>query len=88
VDEWNHGIITIAPIRNSGHGDVATRSDVETLIKSIEEKQAKIKTLIEQGKGLEDIKKIFNVEDRPTQPGWSRFKSLVEVIYIELKEKN
>ena len=70
-----------------GHGDIASRSDIEGVIESLEEKQAKIKSLIEEGKSLEEIKKIFGVEDRPTQPGRSRRLSLIEVIYLELTEK-
>ncbi len=70
-----------------GHGDIAARSDVEGLIKILEERQAKIKALIGEGKSLEEIKKIFNVEDRPPQPGGRRFMSLVEIIYLELTEK-
>lgn len=70
-----------------GHGDIAARSDVEGLIKILEERQAKIKGLIGEGKSLEEIKKIFNVEDRPPQPGGRRFMSLVEIIYLELTEK-
>ena len=70
-----------------GHGDIASRSDVEGIVKSLEEKQTKIKTLIKEGKSLEEIKKIFNVEDRPVQPGRRRWPSLVEIIYLELTEK-
>jgi len=69
-----------------GHGDLAGRSDVEDLIKSIEEKQQKIKSLISEGKSLEEIKSIFKVEERPAQPGKPRWMSLVEVIYLELTE--
>lgn len=69
-----------------GHGDVAKRSDIEGLIKSLEEKQEKIKALIEEGKSLEEIKKIFKVEDQRSRPG-RRWLSLVEVIYLELTEK-
>lgn len=71
-----------------GHGDIAQRSDVEGVIESLEEKQTKIKALIEEGKSLEDIKKIFKVEDRPARPGRRRWLSLVEVIYLELTEEN
>jgi cyclase len=76
-----------ADIFLSGHADKAGRSDVEAMIKSLEEKQTKIAALISQGKSLEEIKKIFNVEDRPAQPGRTRFLSLPEVIYLELSEK-
>jgi glyoxylase-like metal-dependent hydrolase (beta-lactamase superfamily II) len=71
----------------SGHADVITKTDIETLIKSYEEKEAKIKALIQEGKTLEEIKQIFNIQDRPAQPGRPRFTSFVEVIYLELTEK-
>lgn len=70
-----------------GHGDIVGRAEVEGYIKSLEEKQAKIKALIEEGKTLEEIKKIYNIEDRPAQPGRPRFLSFVEVVYLELTEK-
>jgi cyclase len=70
-----------------GHGDMVTRTEVETLIRSIETKQARIKALIADGKSLEEIKKFFKVEDRPTASGRPQFMSLVEVIYLDLTEK-
>ncbi|MGB8951381.1 MAG: MBL fold metallo-hydrolase [Candidatus Aminicenantales bacterium] len=70
-----------------GHGDIASRADIEALIQMYEEKQAKIKALIAEGKSLEEIKKIFNVEDRPAQPGRPQRPSFVEIIYQELTEK-
>ncbi len=54
---------------------------------SIEEKQEKIKALAKEGKTLDAIKKIFNVEDRPSPTG-RRWMSLVEVIYLDITEKN
>ncbi len=70
-----------------GHGDTANRSEIEEVIKALEDKQKKIKALIDEGKSLEEIKKIFKVEDRPARPGRGRLPSLVEVIYLELTEK-
>jgi len=70
-----------------GHGDIASRSDIEGVIKALEEKQTKIKSLIQEGKSLDEIKKIFNIEDRPAQAGRRRWLSLVEIIYLELTEK-
>lgn len=70
-----------------GHGDIASPGDLEGVMKSLEEKQMKIKALIKEGKSLEEIKKIFNVEDRPPRPGISRRPGLVETIYLELTEK-
>ena len=70
-----------------GHGDIASKSDIEGLIKSLEEKQAKIKALMKEGKSLDEIKKAFNVEDCPPRPGRRRRPGLVETIYLELTEK-
>lgn len=69
-----------------GHGDIASKSDIKGLVKSIEEKQSKIKELIQEGHALEEIKRIFNVEDQPARPGRSPRPSFVEVIYLELTE--
>lgn len=70
-----------------GHGDLATKKDIQNLIQSVEEKQIRIQALVKEGKILEQVKKIFNVEERPVQPGGIRSMSLVEVIYLELTEK-
>ena len=69
-----------------GHGEILSRKDIEGLMTSIEEKQNKIKALVKEGKSLDDIKKIFNVEDRPAPTG-RRWLSLVEVIYLDITEK-
>ncbi len=66
----------------TGHSGVVSKSDIEKLTKSIEEKQAKIRTMIQEGQSLDDVKKAFGVEDRPGR----HFMSLVEVIYLDLKE--
>jgi len=65
-----------------GHGDQATKKDIQNLIQSIEEKQIKIQAMVKEGKTLEQVKKIFNIEDQGM-----RWPSLVEVIYLELTEK-
>ena len=67
-----------------GHGDLATRKDIQNLIQSVEEKQIRIQALLKEGKDLEHVKKIFNIEDRT---GGMRWMSLVEIIYLELTEK-
>ncbi len=71
----------------SGHADKASRGDIMELIQSLEEKQARIKGLIEERKSLDEIKKAFNVEDRPAQSARPRWLSLPEIIYLELTEK-
>ena len=68
----------------SGHADKATRADVQALIKSIEDKQAQIAAMVREGKTLDEVKKFYNVEDRPATPGRSQFLSLPEVIWLEL----
>jgi cyclase len=70
-----------------GHGDVIAKSDIETVMKSLQEKQAKVRILIEEGKSLDETKKAFSVVDRPGKAGGMRFPSLVEVIYLELSGK-
>jgi cyclase len=70
-----------------GHGDILTRTEVENEIRDIEIKQDRIKTLVAEGKTLDEIKKIFQVDERPGAAGRPRFMSLVEVIYLELTEK-
>lgn len=71
----------------SGHAEKATRADVKALIKSIEDKQGQIEAMIAEGKPLDEIKKFYKVEDRPTAPGRPQFLSLAEVIWLELMEK-
>lgn len=70
-----------------GHGDVISKSDIETAMKSLQEKQAKVRSLIQEGKSLDETKKAFGLVDSPTKAGGMRFPSLVEVIYLELSEK-
>jgi len=67
-----------------GHGDLATKKDILSVIQSVEEKQIRIQALVKEGKTLDQVKKIFNIED---QPGGMRWMSLVEVIYLEMTEK-
>jgi cyclase len=66
-----------------GHNDVVTKSDISAEIKSIEEKQEKIKPMIQQGKSLDEVKKAMGIVDSPANAGGFRFPSLVEIIYNE-----
>lgn len=70
-----------------GHGDMAKKSDAEALIKALQEKQNRIRTLIKEGKTLEEIKEIFGVKDIPLPPGGTQRPGLVETIYLELTQK-
>ncbi len=73
-----------AEIYVHGHGDLAAKKDILGVIQTVEEKQTRIQPLVKEGKTLEQVKKIFNIEDGA---GGMRWKSLVEVIYRELTEK-
>jgi cyclase len=70
----------------SGHNDPLTKADIQGLLAAIEEKQAKVKALIQQGKSLEEIKRDFGIADT-SGPGGRRWPSLVETIYLDLTEK-
>jgi cyclase len=67
----------------SGHADPLGRADVAGLISAMEEKQTKVKALIDEGRSLNEVKTAFGIEDAPGR----RWPSLVETIYLELTEK-
>ncbi len=67
-----------------GHGDLATKREILGVIQGVEEKQIRIQALVKEGKTLDEVKKIFKIEDGA---GGMRWMSLVEVIYLELTEK-
>jgi cyclase len=67
----------------AGHTEILSKGDIAGEKKSIEEKQAKIRSLIAEGKSLAEVKMAFGVEERNAAPGARRFMSLVEVIYLE-----
>ncbi|NWG75481.1 MAG: MBL fold metallo-hydrolase [Rubrivivax sp.] len=71
----------------SGHSDPLSKKDIEAVLASIIEKQDKVRSMIAEGKSLEEVKKAFNIADAPAKPGGLRFMSLVEVIYLDLTEK-
>jgi len=70
----------------SGHSDPLTKADLQGLLTSIEEKQAKVKALIREGKSLDEIKSAFGLAEAPGQ-ATRRRPSLVEIIYQELAER-
>jgi cyclase len=72
----------------SGHADKATRADIEGMIQALQEKQAKIKALVSKGTSLEATLESFGLKATPpAQEGRPRFMNLVEVIWLELMEK-
>lgn len=70
----------------SGHSAPLAKADIRSVLASIEEKQAKVKALIQQGRSLDEVKKAFGLEDRPGQVTQRR-PGLIEIIYQELSEK-
>jgi glyoxylase-like metal-dependent hydrolase (beta-lactamase superfamily II) len=72
-----------------GHNNIITKSDIEPVLKNLQEKQEKVKALVQEGKSLEEAKEAFGIVDPSAKPGGGgyRFLSLVETIYLELSEK-
>jgi cyclase len=66
----------------AGHTEPMSKADIQTAMASIQDKQAKIKALIDQGKSLDEIKTATGVP-----AGAARFPSLTEVIYMDLTAK-
>ncbi len=70
-----------------GHGEVIDRFELQKAIADLEARQTQVKTLVDQGKSLDEIKAALNVKDAPEVAGRPRRPSLVEIIYLELTEK-
>lgn len=68
----------------SGHADGLDKKAIEALITQIEQKQAKVKALVQEGKTLAEVKRAMAGADQPAGPGGRRWPSLVEIIYQEL----
>ena len=70
-----------------GHGNVQSKADIQARLSSAEQKRAKIKELVAQGKSLEEIQSA--VGDAPPAGGARpRFASFTEVVYKELTNKS
>jgi glyoxylase-like metal-dependent hydrolase (beta-lactamase superfamily II) len=73
-----------------GHGNVQTKGDIQARLTKAEEKRARIKELVAQGKSLDEIRTA--VGDPP--PGQGRggrgpgFPTFTEVVYRELTNKS
>lgn len=70
-----------------GHGNVLGRGEAESVLKSLQEKQDKVRLLVKEGKSLDDVKTSFGIAAAPAKPGGFSFPSIVEVIYLELSAK-
>lgn len=70
----------------SGHADPLTKADLQTLHTTLEEKAAKVKAMIAEGKTLDEIKAAFGLT--PAAGGQpARWPSFIEIVYLELTEK-
>jgi cyclase len=70
----------------SGHADGVDKKAVAGLAAKIEDKQAKVKALVDQGKTLAEVKAALGETGEPAA-GAGRWPSLVETIYQELTAK-
>jgi len=67
----------------SGHAEPVKKTEIENLRKTLIEKKEKVMAMVKDGKSLDQVKEAFGIP-----LGESRWRSLVEVIYLELtKEK-
>jgi cyclase len=71
-----------------GHGPVQSNADVQARLTHAEEKRAKIKELVGQGKSLDEVRSA--VGDAPPATGGRgpNFASFTEVVYKELTKKS
>jgi len=73
-----------------GHGNVQTKDDIEQRVKKAEEKRAKIKELVAQGKSLDEIRTAVG-DPPPAQGRGGRgpgFPTFTEVVYREVTNKS
>jgi cyclase len=72
-----------------GHGMVQTKADIQARLTRSEEKRAKIKQLVAQGKSLDEIRSAVG-DPPPSAPGGRgpSFASFTEVVYKELTKKS
>jgi cyclase len=71
-----------------GHGPDQTKADLEKRLTSAEEKRAKIKKMVAEGKSLDEIKQTLGESNPPSAgPGAPRFPTFTETTYKELTAK-
>ncbi len=83
------GVVTLnAEQYVPGHGNVETKEDIQKRLSAAEEKRAKIKELVAQGKSLDDIRTAVG-DAAPAAGGRGpRFATYTEVVYRELTNKS
>jgi len=66
-----------------GHGDLQTKADLQKRLANVEERRAKIKELVAQGKSLDEIKQALGQVDAHAGPGGGH-PTFTDTTYTEL----
>ncbi|MEJ2111400.1 MAG: hypothetical protein P8Z37_16115, partial [Acidobacteriota bacterium] len=69
-----------------GHSDVLSKNDVRQALTKIQDTVDKVRSLVEQGKSLEETKQALGIAPPSSGGGGYSFPSLAEVVYQELSE--
>jgi glyoxylase-like metal-dependent hydrolase (beta-lactamase superfamily II) len=69
------------------HADPIGREELGSILRSIEEIQAKVLAMVDEGKTLEDVKKAFHISEAPKGAGNWVWPSLAATVYQELTER-
>jgi cyclase len=71
----------------TGHGELQTKADLQKKLAVTEERRAKIKELVAQGKSLDEAKKALGDTDKETRlPNGLVFPTFTENVYKELSK--
>jgi len=70
----------------AGHAAPLKKADLQGLLSSIEEKQAKVRSLIQQGRSLEEVRTAFGAAQAPAAGG-PRRPGFIEILYQDLGGK-
>ena len=71
-----------------GHGMVQSKADIQARLTRAEEKRAKIKDLVAQGKSLDEIRTAVGDPPPPPPGRGPNFATFTEVVYKELAKKS
>jgi len=71
-----------------GHGDLQTKADVQARLDSVSARREQIKTLVDEGKTLQQVKQSLGEVDPPAGAPGPAFPSFTVVVYNELTKKS
>jgi cyclase len=69
------------------HADPINRDELGAIVRSIEEIQAKVLAMVDEGKTMEDVKKAFQISEAPKGAGNWVWPRLAATVYQELTER-